>query len=176
MIQGIGNPLVAVYARCYLCRVGLSVMTKGSDTGYLRKNFECFLQTYQHVCVSRVLTHLLLLNIYFRYSVGVWKANCISKKWVCPLIWPCTRPLWILLWKLLCVTRWRAFYRSCWPSASITAIGEFFWFVVFVYFQHSMNSCVVIRGTIWNNAALERLHFLTFAGQLGNYKRYHQKF
>lgn len=49
MILGIGNPLVAIYARCYLCRVGLNVMTRHSETGYLRRNFECFLETYQHV-------------------------------------------------------------------------------------------------------------------------------
>ncbi|ENN72973.1 hypothetical protein YQE_10404, partial [Dendroctonus ponderosae] len=49
MILGIGNPLVAIYARCYLCRVGLNVMTRHSETGYLKRNFECFLETYQHL-------------------------------------------------------------------------------------------------------------------------------
>lgn len=49
MIQGIGNPLVAIYARCYLCRVGLSIMTKGSNMNFLKRNFECFLEIYQHI-------------------------------------------------------------------------------------------------------------------------------
>ncbi|KAL1502197.1 hypothetical protein ABEB36_007374 [Hypothenemus hampei] len=49
MIQGIGNPLVAVYARCYLCRVGLNVVTSGTHTGYLKRNFESFLESYQHL-------------------------------------------------------------------------------------------------------------------------------
>ncbi|KAF7273553.1 hypothetical protein GWI33_013750 [Rhynchophorus ferrugineus] len=49
MIHGIGNPLVAVYARCYLCRAGMNVATKCIDTNYLRRNFECFLESYQHI-------------------------------------------------------------------------------------------------------------------------------
>ncbi|XP_050296954.1 VPS35 endosomal protein-sorting factor-like isoform X1 [Anthonomus grandis grandis] len=50
MIKGIGNPLVAVYARCYLCRVGLKINAHmQGDVGYFRRNFECFLETYQHI-------------------------------------------------------------------------------------------------------------------------------
>ncbi|XP_066255043.1 VPS35 endosomal protein-sorting factor-like isoform X1 [Euwallacea similis] len=48
MIQGIGNPLVAVYVRCYLCRVGLNI-TMSSDLDFFRKNFESFLENYQHL-------------------------------------------------------------------------------------------------------------------------------
>lgn len=55
MIQGIGNPLVAVYARCYLCRVGLSVSPV--DAKFLLRNFECFLETYQHVSVMLVTVY-----------------------------------------------------------------------------------------------------------------------
>ncbi|CAH0550259.1 unnamed protein product [Brassicogethes aeneus] len=46
MINGVGNPLVAVYARCYLCRVGLSVTQKNHNNGYLFNNFIGFLETY----------------------------------------------------------------------------------------------------------------------------------
>lgn len=55
MIQGIGNPLVAVYARCYLCRVGLSVSPVNAK--FLLRNFECFLETYQHVSIMLVTVY-----------------------------------------------------------------------------------------------------------------------
>ncbi|KAK4884963.1 hypothetical protein RN001_001234 [Aquatica leii] len=49
MIRGIGNPLVAIYARCYLCRVGLTVTTTEKDKDYLKENFYDFLDTYNQV-------------------------------------------------------------------------------------------------------------------------------
>ncbi|XP_026666628.1 UPF0505 protein C16orf62 homolog isoform X2 [Ceratina calcarata] len=45
MIRGIGNPLIAVYARCYLCRVGLA-LNKTSDFQFVRENFYDFLFIY----------------------------------------------------------------------------------------------------------------------------------
>ncbi|KAJ3647712.1 hypothetical protein Zmor_019574 [Zophobas morio] len=49
MISGIGNPLVAVYARCYLCRVGSSLSNRIKNKQYLLQNFHRFLQSYQHL-------------------------------------------------------------------------------------------------------------------------------
>lgn len=49
MIRGIGNPLVSLYARCYLCRVGLTVTTPGKDNSFLMENFYDFLNLHQHV-------------------------------------------------------------------------------------------------------------------------------
>ncbi|XP_008195313.1 VPS35 endosomal protein-sorting factor-like [Tribolium castaneum] len=49
MINGIGNPLVAVYARCYLCRVGCSLSNRIKNKEYLLQNFHRFLQNYQHL-------------------------------------------------------------------------------------------------------------------------------
>ncbi|PNF32008.1 hypothetical protein B7P43_G06573 [Cryptotermes secundus] len=44
MIRGIGDPLVAVYAHCYLCRVGMAVTT--GDREYIKENFYDFVASY----------------------------------------------------------------------------------------------------------------------------------
>lgn len=46
MIRGIGDPLVATYARCYLVRVGVLVT---SNKSYIHNNFKDFLAVYQTV-------------------------------------------------------------------------------------------------------------------------------
>lgn len=47
IIRGIGDPLVAAYARCYLCRVGMTVT---SDRSYIKGNLNDFLFVYHTVC------------------------------------------------------------------------------------------------------------------------------
>jgi len=46
MVRGIGNPLVAWYARCYLCRIG--VLTNLS-VNYFEESFKDILLTYKQV-------------------------------------------------------------------------------------------------------------------------------
>lgn len=46
IIRGIGDPLVAAYARCYLCRVGMTVT---SDRDYIKRNLNDFLFVYHTV-------------------------------------------------------------------------------------------------------------------------------
>jgi len=46
MVRGIGNPLVAWYARCYLCRIG--VMTN-LNVNYFEESFKDILLTYKQV-------------------------------------------------------------------------------------------------------------------------------
>lgn len=46
MIRGIGDPLVAAYARCYLVRVGINV---SSNREYMKESFVDFLASYHTV-------------------------------------------------------------------------------------------------------------------------------
>lgn len=49
MIIGIGNPLVAAYARCYLCIAGINALNKMSDYKFLQTCFKGFIDSYEHV-------------------------------------------------------------------------------------------------------------------------------
>ncbi|CAD1481042.1 unnamed protein product [Heterotrigona itama] len=62
MIRGIGDPLVAVYARCYLCRVGLA-LNETSDFEFVRENFYDFLFTYQQLFGPFVADRLIEQNV-----------------------------------------------------------------------------------------------------------------
>ncbi|CAH1102339.1 unnamed protein product [Psylliodes chrysocephalus] len=58
MIHGIGNPLVAVYVRCYLCKVGITILKKKLEFGFLLVNFTGFLDSYHHIFSRGVKTEL----------------------------------------------------------------------------------------------------------------------
>ncbi|KAK2587997.1 hypothetical protein KPH14_004073 [Odynerus spinipes] len=62
MIRGIGNPLIAVYARCYLCRVGLA-LNKTSDFEFAKENLYDFLFTYHQLFGQSVKNELSKQNI-----------------------------------------------------------------------------------------------------------------
>ena len=47
MTRGIGDPLVALYSRCYLCRVGIEVAPTVKD--HLMPCFDDFLFSYKQV-------------------------------------------------------------------------------------------------------------------------------
>ncbi|KAJ8974472.1 hypothetical protein NQ317_016126 [Molorchus minor] len=63
MIHGIGNPLVAIYVRCYLCRVGINVTPTNSSFDFLLANFTRFLESYQHLFSRSVTAELISKNM-----------------------------------------------------------------------------------------------------------------
>ncbi|XP_077979506.1 VPS35 endosomal protein-sorting factor-like [Glandiceps talaboti] len=81
-MRGIGDPLVAVYARTYLCRVGMSVAPEFKDHGI--NNFYDFLSTYTQLqgdSVQNILAvQRLDMSAYLSlYSPALdWILQCIS--------------------------------------------------------------------------------------------------
>lgn len=59
--RGIGDPLVAAYARCYLCRIG---MTVSDDKVYLSQNFDDMLSVYHTVSQLFFQLDLVLTGEY----------------------------------------------------------------------------------------------------------------
>lgn len=67
MIRGIGDPLVATYARCYLVRVGLTV---SAEKNYIKENFNDFLSVYHAV---RHTYHLNIVDTsYYSFTDLQW--------------------------------------------------------------------------------------------------------
>ncbi|KAI5736076.1 hypothetical protein M8J77_026343 [Diaphorina citri] len=59
MVRGIGDPLVAAYARCYLCHVAATMQL----SEFFNDNFNEFLRTYPHLLNKCVLGDLIVQKI-----------------------------------------------------------------------------------------------------------------
>ena len=84
MIRGIGDPLVAAYARCYLCRVGMLVAP--NIRGHLTKCYEDLLSTFAtQVGADSVQNALALQGVDMsRYVVLYapaldWVLQCVAQ-------------------------------------------------------------------------------------------------
>jgi hypothetical protein len=70
MMRGIGDPLVAIYARCYICRVGVHVAA--TVKSHLMPNFNDFMATYQQLTTPAVQDQMKKERIDFSTYVNLF--------------------------------------------------------------------------------------------------------
>lgn len=95
MIRGIGDPLIATYTRCYLCRVGATVSL---NSDYIKETLNDFLFIYHTVRMSFSITsmqHHWQVFTHFSDTIG-WHTHWTSiqknrRIWLFIIFQSCTR-------------------------------------------------------------------------------------
>lgn len=113
-----GDPLVAVYARCYLCRVGLSII---SGRSFVNDNLYDFLAAHKQVQSWKFIwPHQARYKFWCRScTAGAWGLSFRGRKWTWAATWLCTPQPWTGFCNSLRTLALNSSWWTCWPSAKI---------------------------------------------------------